>query len=184
MSTSLTILLQQKLGYPALNKVDPNTDLIKPGNNETLVGQAAIPAILISMYKYSRSDKGAENILCGDNSTKWLNEFLGKHKEEVVASIATYTSLPETTVKKNMEKVSKSAVSLIRNTNPLTTGDVKNLLGAEKNIALLYLPPAIHMGEYLNDNSIDDNIHKMQGPVSTFMNAIGNIFSESEREGC
>lgn len=185
MSVNLAETIQINLGYPALKKIDPNTEVVKSvenKENENLLGQASIPAILISVYKYTRSEAGAENILCGDLSTKWLNEFLGDHRDQAIASVALYAGTSEANAHEGMRKVAVETVNVIRGTNPLTTNDVKNLLAAEKNNMLLYLPPSIHMGDLLNDNTVDDNTHKMEGPVSSLMNAIGNLFSESEKE--
>lgn len=185
MSANLAETIQKNLGYPELKKINLNTDMVESldkDQEEPLLGQATIPAILVSIYKYTRSDKGAENVLCGDISTNWLNEFLSDHKKETIEKVAAYIGTSEANAYESMKNVADEAVNLIRSSNPLTVNDVKDLLAAEKNNMLLFLPPLLQMGEIINDNTLDDDTHKMEGPVSSLMNALGNIFSESEKE--
>lgn len=186
MNINLTEVISKNLGYTSLKKIDPNTEDLKTTNNNDQTNklqQAAVPSVLIAMYKYTRSDEGAEKVLCGDNSTKWLNELLPDSKSDVVNNVASYADCTREEAKNTMKAVADEAVKVIRNANVISVNDVKNLLGSEKNTILLYLPPALHMGEWIHDNLVDDNIHKMEGPVSSVMNALGNIFSESEKEG-
>jgi hypothetical protein len=42
----------------------------------------------------------------------------------------------------------------------------------------LYLPEALHMGDLLHDDTLDDNTNKMEGPVSSLMRNIGSVFSK------
>ena len=180
MSLNLLETIQKNAGYTALTKIDPNTAEIKiaaDGYNPHNVSQAAIPAVLISMYKYTRTNEGAEEILCGDISTNWLKIFLQNEKGEAIAKVAEYANVSSETASAEMEKIAGEAVKIIRGTNPLTANDVKDLLAAEKDNVLLYLPTTLQMGNLLNDNTLDDSTHKMEGPVSSLMNAIGNIFS-------
>ena len=56
MSANLVEIIQKNLGYPELKKIDPNTDEVRSSANEFNehdLGQAAIPAILISMCNYT-----------------------------------------------------------------------------------------------------------------------------------
>lgn len=185
MNINLTEVISKNLGYAPLKKIDPNTEDLKIMNNDEQVNkleQAAVPSVLIAMYKYTRSDEGAEKILCGDNSTNWLNELLPDAKNEVVNNVAAYADCTGDEAKKTMKAVADETVKVIRDANQLSVNDVKNLLGSEKNTILLYLPPALHIGEVIHDNLVDDNTHKMEGPISSVMNALGNIFSESEKE--
>lgn len=185
MSVNLAETIQKNLGYPELKKINLNTDVVESLDKDQegpLLGQATIPAILVSLYKYTRSDKGAENVLCGDNSTNWLNEFLGDYKKETIVKVAAYVGTSEANAYESMRNVADEAVNLIRSSNPFTVNDVKDLLAAEKNNMLLFLPTSMHMGELINDNTLDDDTHKMEGPVPSLMNALGNFFSESEKE--
>lgn len=42
---------------------------------------------------------------------------------------------------------------------------------------LLYLLPILQMGVLLHDNTLDDKTNKMEGPISSLINSIGNAFS-------
>ncbi len=57
--------------------------------------------------------------------------------------------------------------------------DVKNFLTGQRHNILLYLDPALQLGKYIEDDTIDDSTNKMEGPVSGLMHKIGQIFSES-----
>jgi len=55
MSINLLEIVQKNLGYPTLQKIDPNTQVVvaddkKP--DEDKFSQAAIPAVLAAFYKY------------------------------------------------------------------------------------------------------------------------------------
>jgi hypothetical protein len=39
------------------------------------------------------------------------------------------------------------------------------------------LPPALQMGDLLNDNTMDDRTNKMEGPISSMMHSIENKLS-------
>ena len=40
-----------------------------------------------------------------------------------------------------------------------------------------YLPPVLQLGELLNDNAMDGQTNKMEGPISSLMLSIGNTLS-------
>jgi len=182
MSLNLLQSIRQNLGYPELQKIDPNTGQENlPDGNENELAQAAIPALIISLYKYTRGDEGAEKVLCNGISQQWLPSILGAACEEAVANVAEYANSSKEKTSHEMELIAKEAIRLIRENSPVAVNDVKTILAAEKNNALLYLPPGLHLGDLLNDTTIDDKTHKMEGPVSSFMNALGNAFSPSEK---
>src|SRR5258708_34376951 len=74
MVTNLVEVIQKNLGYQPLKKVDPNTQEIKKANkmsSEQKLPQAAIPAVLAAMIKYSDGKDGIS--LLSDNENKnWL----------------------------------------------------------------------------------------------------------------
>lgn len=55
--------------------------------------------------------------------------------------------------------------------------EVKIFFKSQINNILLYLPPTLHIGELLHDNTLDDNTNKMEGPISSLINRIGDAFS-------
>jgi len=95
----------------------------------------------------------------------WLETMLGEDTADAVTKVAAYSNASEVIAAERMELIAKQAVGLIREANPVSVQDVKHILAAERNNILLYLPPALHMGDLLNDTTMDDNITKMEGPV-------------------
>ena len=63
-----------------------------------------------------------------------------------------------------------------------TIKDVKTFFSGQVNNILPYLEPDLHMGDLLNDTTLDDNTNKMEGPMSSLMHSIGSIFSTPETE--
>jgi hypothetical protein len=184
MPINLLSLIPKNLGYPELKKIDPNTQDIASDNYETedaRLNQAAITAVLIAMYKYTRSSQGAEQVLCGDGSHNWLATILGDTSKDAIRKVAVYTNTSEEKAARKMEIVAEESVRIIRESKPVAVGDVKNILFAQKNVILTHLPAALEMGSLLNDETIDDRTNKMEGPVSSFMKNLGGIFSTSEK---
>ena len=91
MSVNLLEEVQKKLQYPALQKIDPNTQEVVVDTktpDEHRFSQAAIPTILTGLNQYSTNDAGAEKILRGDMSTNWASEIFGDKINEVVQKIS------------------------------------------------------------------------------------------------
>ena len=63
-----------------------------------------------------------------------------------------------------------------------TAKEVKIFFSNQLNNILPYLPAALHMGDFLNDTTLDDNTNKMEGPISSLMHTIGAAFSTPETE--
>lgn len=183
MAQNLLHNIQSNLGLTELKKVDPNIQEIKPAakNSEEQLNQAAVPAVLVALYKYTRSDEGAEKILCGDISQNWLYTMLGNTTNDAVTKVANYAHVSNEVAQQRMELIAAEAVKVIRDKKPTVLRDVKNIVAAEKPTILTYLPASLQMGNLLNDETIDDRTHKMEGPVSGFMNAFGEIFNQSEK---
>lgn len=185
MTINLLETVQTQMGYPPLQKIDPNTQMITADNStsdEHLFSQAAIPAILTALYKYSRTDEGAENILRGTISIGWLDIIFGDNKKHIIQKIATYSILPKEIAETKLNTIAVNAVNSIKeNLHPETTiHGVKNFLADQSPNILLYLPASLQIGEILNDNTLDDRTNKMEGPLSNLMHAIGGQFSDGE----
>ena len=185
MSTNLLETVQTQMGYPALQKIDPNTQMVTADNStpdEHLFSQAAIPGILTALYKYSRTDEGAENILQGTISTDWLDILFGDNKKSVIQKIAFYSNFPGEITEIKLNTIAVNAVNNIKKKVPAeaTIHDVKKFLADQSPDILLYLPASLQMGEILNDNTLDDRTNKMEGPLSSLMRGIGGKFSDDE----
>ena len=86
MSVNLLELVQQDLGYPELQKIDPNTQVMVEDINapvENKFSQAAIPAVLAGLYKYVQSDEGATVLLRSSDSTRWVNIIFDDTKKKL-----------------------------------------------------------------------------------------------------
>lgn len=180
MTINILDAVQKKLGYPVLQKISPNTETVTDNssvNGEHQFSQAAIPAMLTALYKYVQTDAGAETVLRGDYSTDWVNTIFDEKKRAVVATIASYSRQPD--AEEKMNDIADEAIRFTKENLPADAGikDVKTFFSSQRNILLLYLPPALNLGSLLDDDTLDDNIHKMEGPVSSLMQSIGDVFS-------
>ncbi len=190
MSINLLKTVQENLGYPSLHKIDPNTQTIKTDTDKTAadktdrLSQATIPATLIAIYKYSRADEGAENILHAAPATDWTGFIFPDHREEVIGKIMAYSGKKTDEVITSINRIATEAVKIIQQQigEHGTIKDVKTILIDSKNDVLPYLPEDIQIGKLLNDSTIDDKTHKMEGPVSSLMHAIGGSFSGSDTD--
>lgn len=187
MSINLLHTIQENLGYPVLHKVDANTqDVIVDADksNANRFSQAAIPAVLIALYKYSRADEGATDILSADAGTDWTALIFSDEKEKAIEEIATYSDNDRGEVIKKLNTIAKEAIGIIRQkvTETGTIVDVKTLLADSRNDVLPYLPEDLQMGSVLHDNTLDDRTNKMEGPISSLMHAIGGSFSGSDSD--
>jgi hypothetical protein len=173
--------VQQNLGYPALQKIDLSTDKIIEDSatpDEDKFSQAAIPAVLTALYKYVLTDEGATEILNGNNETKWIAKIFDEHKKDAIEIISSYSKQSSENPLDKMHTIANEAVKITIETvgKNGTLKDVKLFFAAQKNDILLYLLPSLKMGELLNDSTLDDNTNKMEGPISSLMHSLGNIF--------
>ena len=182
MTINLIETVQQNLGYPALQKIDPNTQQVKIDEKtpeEHKFSQAAIPAVLTALYRYVQSDDGAEDFLRDDISPNWVNKIFDKTKKEAIQKISAYAkqSTHETVAK--MNAIATEAVKVANEALPVDASikDVKFFFSNQINHILLYLPAALNMGELLNDSTLDDKTNKMEGPMSSLMQTVGAAFS-------
>lgn len=179
MSVNLLEQVQHSLGYPALKKIDPNADNNTSIAPQHVFSQAAIPAVLTALYKYVQSDDGATEVLRGDTSTNWVGKiFHGKHID-AVTKIKGYTEGGADHATSRMNDIANTAIKIMKQNIPGNAGikEVKAFFLNQRNNILPYLPPELNLGEMLNDDTIDDNVNKMEGPVSSLMKGIGSAFS-------
>lgn len=181
MSVNLLQQVQQFLGYPELRKIDPNTDNIVADNEAKLhlFSQAAIPAVLTALYKYVQSDAGAEEVLRGNSSTDWAGKIFHENKKDAVEKIKAYAETDAANAVSKMNEIAATAVRIVKNNLSDKAGikDIKSFFLAQRNNILPYLPPALNLGDLLHDDTIDDTVNKMEGPVSSLMKGIGSAFS-------
>ena len=185
MSINLLEKVQQNLHYPTVQKIDPNTQLIANNNSEIeedKFSQVAIPAVLTGLYKFSTTEEGAKEILKADYTTNWVNKIFDENNRQVIEDIAAKLNKPKDVAVEQMNGIADEAIKLVHENLPetATEKDVMQFFSNQVNNFLPYLPASLHMGNALNDTSLDDNTNKMQGPISSLMHSIGNAFSTPE----
>lgn len=184
---NLVETIQKNLGFQPLQKIDPNTQEVKKPESlsvQDYLPQAAIPAVLLGLYKFSRTEEGNSELLKGELKNKLLKTIFGKSTQQVIDKVATYTgNTPEFSADK-MEIIAWEALHLIRNSLPKepTGTNVKTFLTNQRHNILVHLPASLQIGEVLHDDTIDDRAHKMEGPVSSYMHWIETFFPSSGRK--
>lgn len=182
MSINLLEEVQKNLGYPALQKIDPNTQQseegadIAPGNK---FSQAAIPAVLTGLYRFAQDDEGAAALLQVSNSSNWVGKIFNDNKKEAIETISDYSKETGIDPVAKMNEIANEAIKILKENLPPEPGikDVKIFFNHQKNNILQYLPANLNMGELLYDNTLDDNTNKMEGPISSLIQSIGAAFS-------
>lgn len=182
MSINLIEAVQENLGYPVLKKIDTVTDEVKDDDNTPdgeKFSQAAIPAILTALYRFVQTDEGAAAILENKGTSDWINSIFDEKRKEAIQKVAGYAKQPIESSISRMNAIAGEAVKIAKENLPAdaTIKDVKVFFADQKSNILLYLLPALHMGELLSDNTLDDNTNKMEGPVSSLVTGIGAAFS-------
>ena len=113
MSINLLEKVCENLHYPPLQKIDANktyqSDYVQP-YDATKFSQAAIPAVLVSLYKYSTTDEGATEILRRDYSTNWVSKIFDDTKKEVIEKIATYADKSRLESFEQMDNIADEAI--------------------------------------------------------------------------
>lgn len=188
MAINLLETIQQNLHYPPLQKIDPNTEEVYADEktpNEHRFSQAAIPATLIGLYQYSSKDEGAGQILRGDSSSNWAKSLFGDFKEEAIKKISDYSfNQDRNKVEAGVNKIAEEAVNTIRQQlKPEADAmDVKKFLSGQTTNILSFLPASLRIGRLVNEETLDDNTNKMEGPISSLMHKIGSAFSNPSNE--
>ena len=185
MSINLLEKVQQNLHYPPVQKIDATTQQVNNGEpeiGEDRFSQVAIPAVLTGLYKLSATDEGAKEILKADYTTNWVDKIFDKNNREVIENIADTLNKPKEVAVEQMNGIADEAIKLVQEELPVgaTEKDVMQFFSNQVNNFLPFLTASLHMGEALNDTSLDDNTNKMQGPISSLMHSIGNAFSTPE----
>ncbi len=182
MSLQLLQTVQQNLGYPALQKVDPNTkEIIEDTStpDEDKFSQAAIPAVLTGMYKYAQTDEGAYEILTSDGDEQWTSKIFDENKKEAIQIISSYSKQSNDDPLTKMNAIATEAAKIVREHVGENGAiiNVKDYFNNQKKNILLYLLPTLKMGDLLNDDTLDDGTNKMEGPISSLMHSLGTAFT-------
>ncbi len=183
---NLTELLQQHFDYPPLVKIDPNTQEVTDKDKAVAgeFGQAAIPVILAGLYKFTRSDEGADTVISGEVSPGWVKTIFADQHQQIIKRVADYANTNYDVTENKLNDIAAKSVELIKEAAGPDPKNivVKELMGGQVNNILPYLPAVLQAGELLNDTTLDDKTNKMEGPISSLMQAIGSGFSGSDKD--
>ena len=182
MSVNLIKTIQENLGFAPLQKVDPNTQ--QPANEkaegfENKFSQAALPAVLAGLYKYVQTDEGAAEFLRIKNSDNWTAKIFDDNRKEAIQTISAYAKQSSEDPVAKINAIANEAVKVAKENMPADASikEVKLFFSNQINNILLYLPAELNMGALLDDNTLDDNTNKMEGPISSLIQNIGAVFS-------
>lgn len=181
MPTNLLKTVQQNLGYPVLQKMDPNLQGASADDNipiEDRFSQSAIPAVLISLCKYTQSDSGATEILEIKKNSDWVSKIWGHNKDKAMESIANYSQLAYEFLTYELNEIANEAIKVSKQnlTSSTKVEELKTFLDNQRSDILLYLPAALNFGELLHSDTLDDSTNKMEGPISSLIQTIGSVF--------
>ena len=178
MVTNIIEAVQKNLGYQPLKKVDPNTQEIPDSNkmsSEQKLQQAAVPAVLAAMIKYSDGKDGI-NILTNNENTDWLGTIYGGNEKDAIKKVSEYAGVRENEAEGHMENISDEAVKIVRDlVKPPDAEKLRSLMNSQRHSILSHLPAAMKMGDVLNEETFDDRTNKMEGPISSFLHKIEDI---------
>jgi hypothetical protein len=187
MALNIVEEIQKKLGIPGLQKIDPNTQEVKKPENITaqnFLWQAAIPAVLLGLYKFTGDKDGNAAIINGSLNSDLLAAIFGGNSQSAITQVAQYTGNTMDYASEKMELVAHQAISVIKENISGEKSDtaVRQFLIDQRNNILLYLPPELQIGTALGDNTSDDRTNKMEGPVSSYMHWIEKFFPSTDRK--
>ncbi|HSU27413.1 MAG TPA: hypothetical protein VLJ68_03470 [Chitinophagaceae bacterium] len=185
MINNLVEAIRKNLGYPPLQKVDPNSQEIKEiwsSPTDEKLAQAAIPSVLTALFKMTRTMDGCNALLATDGHADWLSVIFNDRDREVVEKLAQYSGAEDQVVERNMEDIADEAVKLVKESVGEKAGPekVRNYMNGQRHHILVHLPAQLNMGDLLNDEGLDDRTNKMEGPVSNFMHKIENKLAGGE----
>ena len=178
--------VQKASGHATVQKIDPNTQAPK-AQNESLpsqLSQAVVPVILTGLYKYTRSEEHAKNILRGNNATNttWTDEIFGNQSDDIVSHVASYAHVGKEQAETAMDDAAQGAMRVTKDKlgNNATAAGVSNFFKDHRSEILKHLPAALQLGYLINDNTLDDRTNKMEGPMSGIMHTFEKLFSDSD----
>jgi hypothetical protein len=186
MANNFVETIQKDLGFPALQKIDPNIQETKEkvaAHSEQKLAQAAIPAVLTALYKLTRTDDGCKLILGKEDHSDWLGIVFEGKEATAVDKVAHYAGVTKELAESAMENIADEAVVDLQKSAGSSTNceGVRTFMNDQRHNILVYLPAAMQMGDLLNDEALDDRTNKMEGPVSSFMHKIENKLSKGDQ---
>jgi hypothetical protein len=191
--------VRKNLGYEPLQKVDPNIQEVKTTHEMTSdqkLAQAAIPAVLAGLIKYSDTNEGLNIITMGNED--WLRLIFREKEPEVIQKVVQYSGVSTEQAADTMKKIAGVSVDVVKenvkknfdavkkitdvpygaykkDANAEESEKLRSYMNSQRHSILNHLPATLEMGHLLNEESFDDRTNKMEGPVSSFLHKIENI---------
>ena len=186
MAANIVETIQKNLGLPPLKKIDPNIQEAKDLEYTSTPGklaQAAVPAVLTALYRLSKTEEGSASLLFNRNADECMTEIFHGHSPEAVAKVAEYAGTSPEVAGDTMKKVAFESVRTLQQAlgNDPSYEKIRNYMNGQRHNILVHLPATLHMGDILNDETLDDRTNKMEGPVSSMMHKIENKLSAGEQ---
>ena len=188
MAENIVTKLMDKLNIESFIKINPNTEkeerpTADKGANAKQFEQAAVTAVLAGMYKYGSTDEGAKNLF-SLSTEQLLHEFFLDQKQAVTEGLAVYGSIHTTQAESILSGIVPEAVNAVKEQVGADAKPeaIRSYLAGQRHNILVYLPPDLHFGKLVGDDILDDRTNKMEGPVSSFMHFIENLFAEKDTD--
>ncbi len=184
MANNIVETIQKNLGFPPLQKIDPNIQETKekvPRQTEEKLAQAAIPAVLAALYKFTRTDDGCRAVSSESDHPDWLGTLFEGKEKWAVDKVAQYSGVTTEKAESLMENIADESINSVKKSAGTKSPDnIRTFMNGQRHNILVYLPAAMKMGDVLNDETLDDRTNKMEGPVSGFMHKIENALSKGD----
>jgi hypothetical protein len=183
MAISIVEEVQTRLQFPPLKKIDPNAQS-KEEVTEVIhypVTQTAVITVLAALYKITRTKEGCEKLF-NDKAGNWLEDVYGENLATTIDRVAEYSGAEKPEVEKLIKLSADVSIIILQEqfANNVIIDAVMSFMSGQRDNILVFLPGPLQLGEMLHDDTLDDNTNKMEGPVSSLMHKIENIFSEGE----
>ena len=186
MAINIIDAVTDKLGIKHIQKIDPNTQEVKKpeqGSGDEFFYQAAIPAVITGLYKFTRVKDGNTQLLFAA-SGNLMELIFGEAKGFVTSKVAGYTGVTKEYAAERMENIAEKTTGILKDQFPkdATDAQVRGFFTDQRNNVLKYLPAGLKLGDIYHDDTVDDRTHKMEGPVSDYLHWIEKFFSGIDRK--
>jgi hypothetical protein len=143
MANNLIETIQKNLNLPALQKIDPNIQETKEKSlrpSQDKLSQAAIPAVLTALYKFTRTDEGCQALISNSGYLDWLGAFFEGKEKTAVDKVAHYADVTSEESERMMEDIADEAVATVKNSvKPRLTIDDSVFMKDQRHHSV-YLP--------------------------------------------
>ena len=175
MAENIVTKVQEQMGFAPFEKIDPNKTLGKidlwQHKTANHFIQAAAITVLVGIFEKGSKATGIPALMNAAKTGNILSVIFGNQKNEVLQSVAHYGDQTMETTSDTMSEIASTAISLIQTSVNKNANDdqVAAYIAGQRHNILVYLPPELQLSHILNDNTIDDETNKMEGPVSTMV---------------